>query len=366
MTIDITYHKRKRLSLVRFSRATTGNPVIDKPDPDTRGFASPEFGAVLPVTENKTVFVRLNRDNMDPGADLFVKSSDEAIFTVAGLTGGKLPTGATQDIQVVAKGGGTPKKASLEVRFGALDGPIISKLAVFVFIKRTLRITPHNLSIKSASAAAIPSAVDINSVIGLVRAIWAQCGLELTVSATVTDAHTFAVAGRVGRGNERNRVLSARFIPNTINAYFAHQLEGSTGGTLGLGFSRAFITANGLPNPGILLGDGNVAGTDRSTDNMWLANDLAHEIGHFLRLDHTERKEPPDNRTDLWSRRRLMHNFNTQGSSGDFHDLVGYGDRAPGDVRRGCFVSMKDLSQLTTDGEVAVVRSTIESATGPY
>lgn len=367
MTVNITYHKRRRLNLVRFSRATTGNPVIDKPDPDTRGFATPEFGAVLPVTENKVVTVRLNRDNLDPGADLFVKSSDETIFTIDGLTAGKLPSGASQDIQVNAKAGGTPKKAVLEVHFGSLTGPILAKLAVWVFIKRSLRITPHNVSIKSATAAAIPSAVDINTVIDLVRAVWAQCGLELTVGAAATQPHTFATAGRVVWGTEANAVLSAGFVPNTINAYFCNCLvDPGRPGVLGWGLSRQFATANSLPSPGIFLGDSNVNGSNRATDAMFIANDLAHEIGHFLQLPHTENLEPPNNRTDLWSRRRLMHNFNTQGTSGDWHDQVGYGAEAGGSVRRGCFVTMKDLSQLNSDGEITIVRNTIESAAGPY
>ena len=130
-------------------------------------------------------------------------------------------------------------------------------------------------------------------------------------------------------------------------------------------FSRAFATANGFPQPGIVLGDTSVSGVVRDTDSMWLANDLAHEIGHFLRLPHTESKEPPNEREDLWSRRRLMHNFNTLPSMGVIRDAVGYGTNATGSVRRGCFVTMKDLSQLNSDGEQKIVRATILSPAGP-
>ena len=88
-------------------------------------------------------------------------------------------------------------------------------------------------------------------------------------------------------------------------------------------------------------------------------------IGHFLQLPHTENLEPPNEREDLWSRRRLMHNFNTLPGAGAIRDQVGYGTNPAGNVRRGCFVTMKDLSQLNSDGEAKIVRATVLSPAGP-
>ena len=114
----------------------------------------------------------------------------------------------------------------------------------------------------------------------------------------------------------------------------------------------------GMPNPGIILAD-TTAGATR--DAMWWANDMAHEIGHFFTLWHPENLQPPNEREDTWSRRELMHNFNHMGTIGNWKDNVGYGN-----LNRGCFVSMKDLSQLVTDNECTTARGTIGGAAGPY
>ena len=364
MALNVQFFKRRRIQLVSFERATTGDPIIDKPDPDVRGFATPEFGAVLPMKENTSVFVRVRRLMVDNSVELFVKVGSGPL-TLPRPEDAKLSGAEVQLIQIQAAAGGNPTTGTIEIHQGSLTGPLIARLTVFVFSKLTLRITPHNVTIRSATAAGIASSVDINSVIDLVRAVWAPCGLELTVGATKSDSHQFAVAGRMNTNAELKKVLKDGFVPNTINAYFVRTIVGSTPGTLGVGLSRAFINANGFPQPGIVLGDTNVGGTVRDSDSMWLANDLAHEIGHFLQLPHTENLEPPNEREDLWSRRRLMHNFNTLPGAGAIRDQVGYGTNPAGSVRRGCFVTMKDLTQLNSDGEAKIVRATVLSPAGP-
>jgi hypothetical protein len=163
-----------------------------------------------------------------------------------------------------------------------------------------------------------------------------------------------------------NTLLAHSYARASINAHFVKCIDIPTyPELLGLGLSRSNAAAYGLPQPGIILADTNLNGDNRVGDTMWLGNDLAHEIGHFLQLEHPEKKQPPNERKDFWSRRMLMHNFNLQAASGDWRDDFGYGSSG-GDIRRGCMVTMKNLAQLTTDGECTTARATITSPAGPY
>lgn len=364
--IQLPIYKQRRLVPVAFVRAVSGNPSLTRPAVDDRGYTGSEHGPIAGVVEGETVTVRLERVRIDAGADVYLTSDDPAIATIASPAGGKLATGAHADFEIKGVSGGNPKVVKLHARFGSATGPIIGRMAAWVFQRLTLRITPHVASIKSASAAAVASAVVVGNVMDLVKAIWRPCGIDFTVNATINDAYTFANPGRVTWGAEATQLLGHSFAAATINAHFVKCIDDPTSpGTLGWGLSRTWCNAHGLSHPGVILGDDNLSGSSRAADAMWIANDLAHEIGHFLRLDHPENGVPPAERKDLWSRRLLMHNFNLQGPSGNWHDHFGFGSSGT-DIRRGCMVSMKNLAQLTTDGECSTSRATITNPAGPY
>jgi hypothetical protein len=365
-SIQLPIYKHRKLVPVAFVRAATGNPSLTHPAVDDRGYTGTEHGPIVGVLQGDTVTVRLERVRLASDADIYVTSDDPASAAILTPATGKLPSGAHADFQIRGVVGGNPKVVKIFARFGSATGPILGRLAAWVFTPLVLRITPHVASIASATGAAVASTVVVANVMDLVTAIWRPCGIRFTIGATVNDAYTFAVPGQVAWGAEATQLLGHSFVPSTINAHFVNCINDSTSaGVLGWGLSRTWCNANGLANPGIILGDTNRNGSIRTTDAMWIANDLAHEIGHFLRLDHPERKEPPNERTDLWSRRLLMHNFNLQGASGDWHDHFGYGMSGT-DVRRGCMITTKDLTQLTTDGECTTSRATITSPSGPY
>lgn len=362
--IPVMVHHTRRFHLVRFHRATTGNPDEKCPDPDDRGYNSPEFGPVVGVLVGRTVKVRMTRLALDNAAPLFVKSSDEATFKVHAPATGRVPNGAFADIEITGVAGGNPKTANLEVHFNSLTGPIVHVLTVHVYTELKVSITPHLVTVAQAGApagtAGITSVANVAAIMPLVRAVWVHYGVTFTVGSTINETLTLATAGEVGDA-ELATVLGTNWVPSSINVYLVPQFtpDPTSGGvTLGYGFSRTSFSTFGMPNPGILLADGG-PGVTRTV--MTWANDLAHEIGHFFTLWHPENKQDPDERKDTWSRRSLMHNYNEMEVLGGWRDNVDYGVNL-----RGCFVSIKDLTHLTTDAECATARTAISGPSGPY
>jgi hypothetical protein len=365
VAISLPVYKVRRIAPVRFERAATGNPDVAKPDVDDRGFAGAEHGPVVGVTAGDTVTVRLVRERIDKAHSLFAVSKTPTVAEVVG--GAQLPAQEKVDLQIKGAQGGEPKTAVIEIHSGSAGGPVVHRLTVWVFTRVTVSLTPHNVAIAGAGgAAAVASAVNVASVMGLVKAIWRPCGIDIKVETTVNDSPTYAAAGSVRWDAEVKNLVATYNKAGTINAYFVNciVLPGNPG-VLGLGFSKAIAPTFGLAGSAILLGDTNVNGANRVADTMWLANDLAHEVGHFFGLDHPEKLQPPNERKDLWSRRLLMHNFNLQAASGDWRDDFGYG-KVGNQPRRGCMVTNKNLTQLTTDGESSTVRTTVNGPGGPY
>jgi hypothetical protein len=383
MAIQQEVHNTQRLVLVKFQRAVTGNPDPSCPDPDERGYGSGtgERGPVIGILQGKTVKVTLRRGKIDLNASLVLKTSDSCIVTVADPASGAVPAGQQTDIQLTGVDGGTDSKsARIEAHFQSDSGPIVGVLYVRVFKAVDVDITPHFVSIGHGSAAPVAPIADVAAIMAVVRAVWVHYGVTFTVGAVQPKTISLGSAGIVSDNpfpGELAKMLANRWpdhtnnwIPNTINVYFIHQI--GTGNTLGYGFSRASAGTFHVPNPGILLGD-RTAGSGRVDVTHW-GNDLAHEIGHFFRLWHPESAQPPNEREDTWSRRELMHNFNLMrgrnpwpANDGDGHPFKfrpRFADAGYGPARRGCFVSIKNLTQLTTDGELGTARGAINS--GPY
>jgi hypothetical protein len=376
-------YKTQRIVPVRFRRAITGDPDILFPDIDDRGYfrtdavtGTDHRGHVVGVCEGDSIIVQMRREKVEDAVPLFVTSSNTGTMTVSDFSSGTDALANTHDVDIEITGvsggaGVNPNVAEVEIRFGSNTGPIIGILTVWVFGILNVNLTPHSVTIADGTGASIGTAVDINAVMDMVKAIWRPCGVDFTVAPIVNDNVVFANAGQAAWQAEINTLLSTNFAPGTINAYFVNQivLAGSPG-VLGLGLSRPNSVAFGTPNPGIILGDTNVSGSARAADTHWLANDLAHEVGHFFTLEHPDRRSPPPNtnfRFDTWAVRMLMHNFNLRPARTDWRNDVGYGVQ-----RRGCLITMKDLvdtgnaTHHSTDNECLTSRTTINTAPGPY
>lgn len=386
MSFSYEVYKSQRIIPLRFLRSITGAPVIGKPDVDDHGYyrttvtLNNDHGHVIGITEGKESEVKIKRERIDNKAALFVTSSDTAKMTVTASGGtNALPTAGEAIIKIKgikAIAGANPNTAKAEIRYGSATGPIVGEISVWVFKNIDVKLTPHNHKIKTATAAGIDSRVNVTAVMDMVKAFWEPCGINFLVDPVITAPDlTFATAGDVQWGAEFNSLLNTAFVAKSINAYFVNRIvipptaTVNLNGVLGFGASRASFAGFGLPNPGILLGDKNVSGDDRHTDTHWLANDLAHEVGHFFTLEHVDRKNNNAPRDDTWSVRRLMYPGNTRGNlPGAWQNDVGYGPNY-----RGALITNKNLTDAanaanhSTDGESLIARG-VAAATpnGPY
>lgn len=376
MSLQEDVYKWHRIVMVRSRRATTGLPDPLKPEVDSRGHTDKDHSPIVGVVQDNEIIVRLVRQRIDNAAPLFVTSSDITVATVISPAKGALPRTANMEVRLRGIKGGNPLTSQIQVHFGSDTGPIIHKLIVWVFKPLTVAMTPHMVTIADAAGNSTGTIANVNDIMKLVAAIWQPCGINISIQPTVQTNVVFATQGIVSDTpfpGELNKLTSNKdWVPKTINAYFVNQI--GTGSFLGFGFSRAAASTFHVTNPGIILADTTASGTVR--DTFFWANDLAHEAGHFFGLWHPESLQPPNEREDTWSRRMLMHNYNfmrqhnpwpafdSQGNAYQYRPLlddVGYGTG-----RRGCMLTMKHLSQLTTDGECITARSTISSTAGPY
>jgi hypothetical protein len=382
MPITQDVFKVHRIVPIRARRAVDGEPDNDHPDLDDRGFADPEFGPVVSLTQGRTVIVRLTRNKLDAAAPLTVVSSDTSIFTIADPASGTLPTTNDMDVKITGvDGGGDSRDAKLQVKFAGPDGPVvIFEMRVVVFRELEVDVTPHRITVNSATATGTAPVADIPKIMDKVQAIWGHYGIRITPQPIRDKTVQFATVNGVSSApfdgtGEVSKLLDTDHVPRTINAYFVPQILSSDPSfiTLGLGISRATATSTGIAKPGIILADG-PASLARAYVMFW-ANDLAHEIGHFFTLEHVENAQRPNELEDSWSRRMLMHVFNEMRTPNPFPTggfkfrprfvEAGYG-LGQNTGRRGCMVTLKDLKLRNFDGEVATARKTIKSAAGPF
>jgi len=382
-------YKTQRIVPLRFKRAISGSPFLGFPDIDDRGWFRPDpagnsaatndHGFVVGVTEGKTAYVKVKREKLENSATLFVESSNTAVMTVIENGGTDQLTTVNEPLLkidgVSGGAGATPKIARVQIHFGTKTGPIIGELSVWVYKKVNVNLVPHNVTIRSAAAAGVASAANIASVMDTVKAIWETAGVDITVAAVQNDNVTFAGVGVAQWQAEVNTLLNTNWVPSSINAYFVNQIAmAGVPGVLGVGISRPNSVAFATPNPGIILGDTNVSGSNRAGDTHWLANDIAHEMGHFFTLPHVDNIDNSaahQGREDSWALRLLMHPTNTHFFA-DHRNDTGYGTAGDGTGYRGALISLKDLvdsgnaAHHSTDAEVKTARTSITSVAGPY
>ncbi len=370
---------------VRFGRAGQGPPKPDAPEVDDRGHAGPEPEPAVGVTEGDAVQVAVRREAIEDkdSVRLCVTSASPETVGILAPRHGLLPGGPEGIFRMRGLKGGEGTEARrgwVEARYGGPRGPVIARLRVHVFRPLALRVAFHPVRVKGAVGEAA-SAADLKMVADLVRAVWRPCGIAVAAGPPRPDEALFARAGTVQDGpwspaqglknTEIDRLLGTGWVPEAVNVYFVRRLTSGAGVA---GFTRRAAESFRLCHPGIVVAEEDSAGKDR--DPASLAGDVAHEIGHFLGLEHPDRRSVPREREDAWSRRRLMHPCNPlpardpwprKDAAGQLHaerpftEDVGYGKG-----NRGALVTIRTLPGLTTEAEAARARRALVQPGGIY
>ena len=375
MTFSFGVYKWQRVVMVRFVRASYGDPDPDMPDIDDRGYTGDDHGPIISLgpEEKNEVTVRLVRERIAFDAPLEVRMLNPSVATVVSPAGGKLANSEKMDITIRGVKGGNPSATKLQVIWGG--STVIHELSVWVWEVLRLAVTPHLVTIgDAANPTGIASSADVDEIASRVIDIWRACGVQVRFQPTQTFTVQLGTAGILSDSPsfaEFNTIAQAKWVPQTVNVYFVHQI--GTKNILGYGIAPSWRRSFGLDKPMIIAGD--TSATGGGNDLTSWSNNVAHEIGHFCTLQHVGNSQVPDEREDTWARRELMHNFNLMrghnpwpARTGDgrpfskrpLRDDVGYGA-----FRRGALITMKKLTQIGDDGECSTARTQI-STLGVY
>jgi hypothetical protein len=367
---------------MRLRRFNYGHlPTIDCPDVDDRGYkmgtrpspwgATTVRGPSLGVVHGDTVKVGVVREDIDDSAPLFATSTATGTLEVATPNGG--PIGPDGEVQLRGVASGT---ATVQLRLGGQSGPILFEADVRVHDLLRVALTPHLVRIDSSSTVGAVPAMDINAMVRRLRAIWRPCGIDFRVAATVND-HITLPSNQVNKfdlttgtwkqelaamlGLQRTRLaLAAGTNDESINWYIIQEFVplSATNTFVGYGESRESAQADGITDTGIVVA---AMQFGNPRDPEFTARTLAHEIGHFFRLAHVQRRNLGNPVTDTYGRKQLMYplsslNGGTNGEAVPRFNDIGYGDHV-----RGCLLTMKNHAHHSTDGECATARNAIHS-----
>jgi hypothetical protein len=206
-----------------------------------------------------------------------------------------------------------------------------------------LVITPHLVTIKDSEGSSLTPSVNVGAVLDMAKAVWQPCGVFFTVKELKHDEFTFDKAGQINvhfvmtEAHKETKALlnSENSIPQTLNLYFVHRLYdySDAGGNHTSGITYTHELAQKLSvKTGILL-----------EENRWsvtqIATTLAHEIGHFLGLDHVDLRHANNPRDDTWANRMLMYPKGSLPAINLWVNDIGYGASI-----RGCLLTLKDLT----------------------
>ena len=395
MAITIQIKNKCRIVPIRFERATKGEPNDKYPDIDDRGHAhaipavnglatSDEIGgAALAIGVNKEFEISMIREDIDNNAPLFVTSSDSEALTVLSPTE-RTKCCAERTCKLTLKtsniNNSTPKLVFVEVRFGKANGPIIAKLATYIFPTLIVNVQPYYLTIddRAGNSGTYPK-LNFESTIQKAKAIWSNYGIELAFTK-LKNIHVKLNKKDYMELAEINNIYKTDWTSNHINLYFVQELAEKN--TLSYGFTPQNYAGyafpkdddNALPltHPGMFVALKSGA-LDRSDDTQSCAHSIAHEIGHFFTLCAPDvSKYSPESvseQSDTWSTRLLMSNPNKitrshapqEGKNWPDFNEFGYG-RTPKGPHSGCMISLKNIhtSAITgADGQCSVARNHI-------
>jgi hypothetical protein len=366
---------------VRFRRFNHGEPpAADCPEIDSRGYVMARTsawgtsnirGPLFGVSKGDTVKVRVDREDIDSGCPLFATSSNTSILEIANDAGRIESEG---ELHVEGKARGT---ATIQIRLGSTDGPVLAEADVRVHAVLRVNIKPWFVRIDTPTAVGTAPVLDSNAVINRMRAIWRPAGIHFrklpaSHKSTILPTNTLNQVNIIGANwaSEIAAVFRVKhsdgdpvraidwFIVREFTPRESRQTTGWGGDRRTVDSTIDSATGSSIPDTGIIssviaFGDAIPLGR--------IANTTAHEVGHFFRLSHVHRRNAGDPAPDTYSRLQLMFPLGnlldgTGGLSLPRFDNVGYGEGL-----RGALLTMKNHDHHSSDGEVATARNAIQS-----
>ncbi len=386
MSIHVHVKKSQQAIVpIRFIRAVTGAPVKDAPDVDDRAFVmgartgswgnSAARGAQVAITEGDTIRVKVLREDIESTANLYVSSTDTSVIQViTPVSGAPIPNDDIISIKGIIDKKNSP--VTVQIHYGAQDGPVIGEIEPHIFKLIRLRLAMHLVDIYSGdtsrwNASAATLQTNMEALVQQANDIWRPVGVELRadnmliirdlirrnpangarsqffhrssaswrslpspLGATGNFTTTGTVTDNSAWGNSQYRefdtLIKLNFVRNRVNVYCVNSGTGWVG-----------LSYVGL-NRGLAIDD--------SASNF----DFAHELGHYLNLDHADENAAgtdADNKEN-WLLRRLMYS-NWPPATPPHRNNVGYGGG-----QYGALLSVKKLpgDYSKADGEVAKSR----------
>jgi hypothetical protein len=362
---------------LRFARAGTGSAWRDRPEIDDRGYLmgtrpsgwgeTDTRGAMVGLTVNFRTKIKVVREDIDDETPLFVTTENPDVVEVLDPdNGGPIPEDGIFRVRGKTARGSPGR---IYIRLGAIDGPILAELEPHVFAKRTLKLTFHQVRIDDSTHTGTRATLPIDRLARRVRAIWWPCGLDMEYDPrrrpVVSDNITFARQNEVNdpandHWAEVKRTLNLGGWDDNVHAFIIDKFTPDASGltTVGMGIRPDLATRLHCA-PGILLTADGVVGNDAEIERT--ARTLAHEIGHFLTLEHVQRKNastPPAR--DTYSRRQLMYPLSTVETQVTPRTLMGdrrFNNNGYGNRVRGWLITMKNHAHHSTDGECGSART---------
>jgi hypothetical protein len=379
-----------------------------KPDIDDRGFLNPQRdvrGPAVGLAVGKLVAVKVRRLRVPPGLTLVatVAAGASPTFSLANpldLTerGGSRAIGADGIVILVGLLAGSTH--ALEVRWGAADGPVVAQAHVVVHAPLTLRLTYYLCTLRGVVHGHAPDepltdAFVPRRALSIAQAMWIPAGVNLDVAA----GGALAVQGYVSADEHADRPTTVKRHYAELDgskdlSHFVNQAPADRAGVFflpwagALGFAvRTKADGTGRQFPGnrtgvfvAIHGQAKEATSRRTTLRAaglsdaevayTIGNDLAHEIGHLLDLEHSalpawSRQATSPNST--YHRRALMYNggtLTTPMNPPPWHlkapaprfTTAGYGE-----MLRGMLVSLKPHTFEPRGAEAPIARAAVQT-----
>lgn len=385
----------RRVTLVRFVRSVTGFSQSDATDPDDRGFTpdatfanahGPAFGICGPDggTPAQECRIRVVRDRLEPGAQLFPEIVDGGlvtqVFPAIGAPLNPNPSGGRDGDTIVvraARAPGADTGTNLRLHFGSATGPVIGECSIRVHPLLTIPVKGHLITINGVAPNS--NEQTFRDCIREANKILVPVGVRLDLDSVLppesilglTTANTVTLLNAVHWDAELARVMRGFSQPGVLNAYIVGHIndianDGTTNvdGVLGVGISSDFASRNRASGTyvgaqvGFIMRDPNGALEE-------FASTLAHEVGHVIRLEHYNNRNGNAVQTNNWSGRNLMFNF-ARISGGPPRDQIGYGVFSPPSgpgVQAGFFIGIKNLARIQQGNQADILRTAVNDGT---